>query len=270
MIIKLNTTATKYIGQLDFYSINAKEIGGVTVSIDGNVTSVKKTEGASTTITGTVTVNDGCTLNSVKIEMGGNDITSSCYNSGTGKFTITGITGNVLITANATSNSSSGGDSGSGDSGSTTGTVDITNQFELQNNYMISKATSEGAFTSYSGSWVANENYVDISNYSEIKIKMSKTSAAGTNTGIAFYDASKKWVVGYAHTLGDNQYGVMERTFKRVANPATGQTIAQEVIEIPETAVYVRTTYWNTTAGTANYDTSFGEFYCIATPKTNA
>lgn len=110
MIIKLNTTATKYIGQLDFYSINAKEIGGVTVLIYGNVTSVKKTDGASTTVTGTVTVDEGCTLNSVKIEMGGNDITGSCYDPANGNFEIVGITGNVLITANATSNSSSGGD----------------------------------------------------------------------------------------------------------------------------------------------------------------
>ena len=150
------------------------------------------------------------------------------------------------------------------------GTIDITSQFEFQENYMISTATTEGKFQAYNGSWVANENYVDISEYSEIKIKMSKTSAAETNTGIAFYNANKTHVVGYAHTLGDSQYGVMEKTFKRVASPKTGQTITQEVIEIPETAVYVRTTYWNTATGTSNYQTSFGEFYCKATPKTTA
>ena len=273
MIITLKgATASKHLGGLNFYSISVNKSSGITVTLDK--TTVSKDTAASETVTGTLTVAEGYTLSSVKIMMGDTDKTSAWYNASTGAITISGITANVVITANATANSGSGdsgsGDSGSGDSGTTNGTVDITNQFELQANKMISKATSAGEFTAYTGSWVANENYVDISAYSEIKIKMSKTNAAGTNTGIAFYNADKTWVAGYAHTLGDNQYGIMERTFKRVASPATGQTITQEVIEIPETAVYVRTTYWNTAEGTANYNTSFGEFYCIATPKTTA
>ena len=118
MIIKLNTTATKYIGKLDFYSINTDPSKGVTISIDGNVTSVKKTDGASTTITGRVSVADGYTLDSVVIKMGGTPI--SGYDSDTGKFTITGITGNVLITAKAIS------ESGSGEEGGDSDTLELT------------------------------------------------------------------------------------------------------------------------------------------------
>ena len=274
MIITLTgiTQALKHLGPINSYFIRNNSTGFDVVL---SQTSVKKDGETATNITGSIAVKSGFTITeAIKIMMGGADKTSAWLVSGQINIPVSEITGDISITGIAISESGSG-DSGSGgnaggDSGTTNSTVDITNQFEFQNNYMISSATSEGKFQSYNGSWVANENYVDISNYSEIKIKMSKTSAAGTNTGIAFYDASKKCVTGYAHTLGDNQYGVMERTFKRVASPATGQTIVQEVIEIPETAVYVRTTYWNTAEGTANYNTSFGEFYCIATPKTTA
>lgn len=48
--------------------------------------------------TTTLTANDNCVLDSVKITMGGTDITSSAYTSSTGVVNITTVTGNIVIT----------------------------------------------------------------------------------------------------------------------------------------------------------------------------
>lgn len=115
MIITLTgATASKHLGGLNFYSIIVNKSSGVTVTLDK--TTVDKDTASSTTVTGTLTVAEGYTLSSVTITMGGTDITSSCYDPSTGAITISGITGNVVVKATATSNSGSG-DSGSGDNG---------------------------------------------------------------------------------------------------------------------------------------------------------
>lgn len=48
--------------------------------------------------TTTLTANDNCVFDSVKITMGGTDITSSAYTSSTGVVNITTVTGNIVIT----------------------------------------------------------------------------------------------------------------------------------------------------------------------------
>lgn len=104
MIITLKgATASKNLGGLNFYSIIVNKSSGVTVTL--NKTTVDKAAAASTTVTGTLTVSEGYTLSSVKIMMGDTDKTSAWYNASTGAITISGITANVVITANATSNS---------------------------------------------------------------------------------------------------------------------------------------------------------------------
>ena len=54
----------------------------------------------------TISANDGHTLNTVKVTMGGTDITSSCYSNG--DVYISNVTGDIVITATATLNSSGG------------------------------------------------------------------------------------------------------------------------------------------------------------------
>jgi hypothetical protein len=145
MIIRLTgATATKHLGGLDFYSIIVDKENGVTVTLDK--TTVSKDTAASETVTGTVTVADGYTLSSVVITMGGADITSSCYTESTGAISISGITGNVVVKATATSNS------GSGDSGETptVGTQITTGSLSgayLYDNYKFNDATM-GNYTS--------------------------------------------------------------------------------------------------------------------------
>ena len=208
MIIKLNTTATKYIGQLDFYSINAKEIGGVTVSIDGGITSVKKSEGASTTVTGTVTLDDGCTLNSVVITMGGTDI-SSCYNSDTGTFTITGITGNVVITANATSNSSSGEDDG-GDSGEVIVALTAENKTYSDTENHLGTPQVVGSSLVKSAQGTKGIYGWDIPKYALVTVKVS----GGGNYGMAITDTNDIVIEGFTNSTVAAEAGVQgEYTF---------------------------------------------------------
>lgn len=54
--------------------------------------------------TATLTPNVNCSMSSVKVTMGGVDITSSAYNSSTRVISIASVTGNVIITATATKN----------------------------------------------------------------------------------------------------------------------------------------------------------------------
>ena len=56
----------------------------------------------------TLTADDGYTLSSVTVTMGGADVTSSVYSGGV--ISIGSVTGNVVITANATANASGGAD----------------------------------------------------------------------------------------------------------------------------------------------------------------
>lgn len=126
--------------------------------------------------------------------------------------------------------------------------VDITDQFEFTESRMIS--ATDGKISTYSG-WVSNENYVDISAYSEIEIKMSKTSSTGTGTGLALYDADKNFVSGIPHTDGVATYGTMVK-----------------IIKVTDNIKYVRTTYWSTS--NANYREIYGGFYCKAVLKTTA
>ena len=131
MIITLTgATATKHLGGLNFYSIIVNKSSGVTVTLDK--TTVSKDTASTETVTGTLTVADGYTLSSVAITMGGTDITSSCYTESTGAISITGITGNIVITAKATSNSGSG-DSGEDDGGEETTTLTLYQGYANEN-----------------------------------------------------------------------------------------------------------------------------------------
>lgn len=61
-------------------------------------------EGSS--YTATISANSGYTLSSVKVTMGGTDITATAYNSSTGVISIASVTGAIAITATATSSAS--------------------------------------------------------------------------------------------------------------------------------------------------------------------
>ena len=125
------------------------------------------------------------------------------------------------------------------------GWVDITDQFVFTEGAMIS--ANDGKYSTYSG-WVATQEYIDLSAYSEIEIKMSKTSSTGTGSGNAFYDASKTYVSGIAHTDGVATYGTMIKN-----------------VVLTSDMKYIRAMYWS--KSNSNYKEEFGDFYCKAKLK---
>ena len=125
------------------------------------------------------------------------------------------------------------------------GWVDITDQFVFTDGGMLS--ANDGKYSTYAG-WTATENYVDISAYSELEFKMSKTSSTGTGSGNAFYDADKNYVSGIAHTDGVATYGTMIKN-----------------VTVTSDMHYMRAMYWD--KSNANYKPEFGDFYCKAKLK---
>jgi hypothetical protein len=85
--------------------------GAGTYAIINNLTNVTTSNAnisiiANGSYSTTLTVNDGCTLSSVSITMGGTDITSTAYVNGV--VTIAAVTGLLIITAVATSGADAG------------------------------------------------------------------------------------------------------------------------------------------------------------------
>ena len=122
-----------------------------------------------------------------------------------------------------------------------TAMTDITDLFRWQSN-MATQATTGRQVAD--GNWIASD-YVDISGYSAIELVTANTAASTTVFGLAFYDADKNFISGIRHTDGSGVYGVLTHT-----------------LEIPENAVYIRTTWYAPTH--PQYKASFGEFYCLA------
>lgn len=89
---------------MTFYSINPSET--VTYAITQaltNVTSSLSDESieAGSALTATLTADDGYEIDTVTVVMGEEDITSTAWDSETGKVTIASVTGDVVITATA-------------------------------------------------------------------------------------------------------------------------------------------------------------------------
>lgn len=116
---------------------------------------------------------------------------------------------------------------------------DITDKFVFTDGRMI--YAHNGGDAAHSG-WMASD-YTDIERYSMLEIKMSKTSSLTSNTGLAFYDADKKYISGVIHIDGIATYGTMIKE-----------------LEVPANAKYIRTTYWSRSH--SNYKEEFGDFYC--------
>jgi hypothetical protein len=76
-------------------------------SITNNLTNVSNSNtdasaDSGDAYSGTLSADAGYEIASVVITMGGTDITSTAYTSGTGAISIASVTGNIVITASAT------------------------------------------------------------------------------------------------------------------------------------------------------------------------
>lgn len=95
------------IGSTLYYSVD----GGYTFSITNRLTncstsSNKTSVNMNSSYSATITAKAGYTLSTVTVTMGGNDVTSSVYSNGT--ITISKVTGDVIITAKATADTTAG------------------------------------------------------------------------------------------------------------------------------------------------------------------
>ena len=101
---------------------------------------------ANTSYSTTITPNNGYTLSTVRVTMGGTDITNSVYSNGV--ITISNVTGNIVITAIATASSSGG---------STPATYTVTNN--LSNCSTNNSNTSVNSGYVYMSTITANSGY---------------------------------------------------------------------------------------------------------------
>lgn len=77
-----------------------RRITNLLTNVTSSNAAVSVEDGAA--YTATITAENGYTMNSVTVTMGGTDITAAAYNANTGVINIASVTGNVVITAKAT------------------------------------------------------------------------------------------------------------------------------------------------------------------------
>ena len=130
-----------------------------------------------------------------------------------------------------------------------TGTVvtDITDRFVFTQNMTVN--TVKGNISA-DDKWALSD-LVDISGYDSLELTMSNDNSTATASGLCFYNAEGRRVAGgILNADGTGKYGVSIRT-----------------VEIPETAVYVRTIWFS--HSNTGYDSSWGDFWCKATGSKN-
>ena len=130
-----------------------------------------------------------------------------------------------------------------------TGTIvtDITDRFVFTQSMTVNIVNGK---ISADDKWALSDP-VNIAGYDSLEVTISNDNSTATASGLCFFNAEGRRVAGgILNADGTGKYGVSIRT-----------------VEIPETAVYVRT-IWFADSNTG-YDSSWGNFYCKATgPKS--
>ncbi len=122
-------------------------------------------------------------------------------------------------------------------------TGDITSQFEWTEGYRM---TADKGAAEANPHWITSD-YVDISAYSKLQMTMPITTATSTNSGCAFYDASKTYISGVNVTFG-----------------ATAMSVETKDITVPAGAVYIRTMWYSTAHPLYTPDFAVENFNCLA------
>lgn len=135
----------------------------VTYSITNTLTNCTNSNGVSTIgagkpYSGTIAANSGYVLDSVKVTMGGTDVTSSVYTDGT--ISIGAVTGNIVVTANAVAEAAK--------------TYTVTNTLTKCANSNGATVVEEG--TSYTATITPNTGY----NLGTVKVTMGGTDITST------------------------------------------------------------------------------------------
>lgn len=145
------------------------------VTSSSQLTQVEANEPYTTTLTPTVGE-----FNTVKVTMGGTDITSSAYNSSTGVINIAKVTGNIIITAMAESTKPA-----------------YTNVLETVGYTVNKRFGSDGTERDNTGSTVTGWIEAKAGDYIYFKNVDMKVDASNYGNGIFHYDTNKAKIIGY-------------------------------------------------------------------------
>lgn len=206
------------------------------VTNSNNATTINEESSYSATLTAA----SGYVISSVVITMGGNDITSSAYNSSDGSITISSATGNIVITASAVE-----------DVGWISGVPYVNNDIGWT---LYKVIDSSGDFVS-GGNYYATEQYVPCHGATAIKYE-TNGSISGQHAR-AFYDEnynliSNSFTNTFYTDVGENHIVVPEGAYYfRITVPKAeyeaGATLTPYLYEtITENTVWVSGTIYKT------------------------
>lgn len=178
-----------------------------TYTIVNNLTNVSTSNTATSTnkgarYTAILTANEGYTIGTITVTMGGIDVTSSVVSDNT--IEISSVTGNIVITASNTQSSSD----------STNWTDEVPYKITPINNKYIKK--DNGEVEQYDG-WSCTD-YLGCNEASKIKIVWSTSSSYG-----AFYDTNKKFIYNFDSCINQGE-----------------STASNVVLNVPKNAGYFR------------------------------
>lgn len=178
-----------------------------TYTIVNNLTNVSTSNTATSTnkgarYTAILTANEGYTIGTITVTMGGIDVTSSVVSDNT--IEISSVTGNIVITASNTQSSSD----------STNWTDEVPYKITPINNKYINK--DNGEVEQYDG-WSCTD-YLGCNEASKIKIVWSTSSSYG-----AFYDTNKKFIYNFDSCINQGE-----------------STASNVVLNVPKNAGYFR------------------------------
>lgn len=168
------------------------------VSTSNTVASINK----GSSYTAILTPNEGYTLGTIVVTMGGIDVTSSVVSNNT--IEISSVTGNIVITASNTQSSSE----------STNWTNEVPYKITPINSEYINK--DNGEVVQYEG-W-ARTDYLGCYGASKIKIVWTRSSTYG-----AFYDINKQFIFNFNSCINQDE-----------------SVAATIVLNVPENAGYFR------------------------------
>ena len=194
--------------------------------------------------------NDNYTISNVRITMGGVDVTSTYYSNNA--VYITNVTGDIVITATAAANSTSGGSSsggtigpgtgggtigpgtGGGSSGGSSGTSGYTITYNLSNCYTDSTQRTVNAGDFYYTNIFANDNYT-MSNVSVTMGGINVTSSAVNSDNVVYItNVTGNIVINATAVYGSGSSTGGSTGGGTIIGPGTGGSTGGGIIVAPD------------------------------------
>lgn len=229
------------------FHVAFEELGAMPAnySVSNSLTNVTTSNTATTiregsSYTATLSAKTGYVMESVRVTMGGTDITSSAYNASTGAISIASVSGNIAITASA---------------------AEI--QTPATNSYTVTKESGASyGFSLGSDGWYINDNKDIHSSASMARINLSM-AAAGKVTLQCINYGEPSWDFGYVSYLDKTlstdwnlSYGYVDSGARKTfnANADTSTAIVSLEYDVPAGEHFIVVKYKKDGSGSANGD----------------